>query len=68
MNISCSLKKITLRSCKYIILLVNKKNDIIRYFIFVKMNHFFLVNILFLLKRIIFCEDLYVLKMKISCL
>ena len=44
-----------LRSCKYNIILFNKKNNIIRYFTFMKMKHFVLVSIILfsLIRRII---------------
>ena len=44
-----------LHFCKYNIILLNKKNNIIRCFTFVKTKHFVLVNILFflLIRRII---------------
>ena len=48
-------ENVTLRSCKYNIILFNKKNNIIQRFMFVKMKHFVLVNIIlfYLIRRII---------------
>ena len=45
----------TLHSCKYNIILFNKKNNIIRCFMFVKIKVFVLVNIILfsLIRRII---------------